>query len=155
MLPDCQGSSITLFNFEEPFAENSKYVLTSPRSLKACQVVGVKPVQLLCKPLSEFENEYNGRLSYDLILERFQRHEQRRLGLLRRCRDERSKIIDEEQIVRKKSVTEKRTGRIADFLGSDSEREDFELGLQKSSFKDQMARSSDSEFQTAEDSYSK
>jgi len=80
MLPDCQGSSITLFNFEEPFAENSKYVLTSPRSLKACQVVGVKPVQLLCKPLSEFENEYNGRLSYDLILERFQRHEQRRLG---------------------------------------------------------------------------
>jgi len=76
-------------------------------------------------------------------------------GLLRRCRDERSKIIDEEQIVRKKSVTEKRTGRIADFLGSDSEREDFELGLQKSSFKDQMARSSDSEFQTAEDSYSK
>jgi len=34
MLPDCQGSSITLFNFEEPFAENSKYVLTSPRSLK-------------------------------------------------------------------------------------------------------------------------
>ena len=74
---------------------------------------------------------------------------------MRRCRDERSKLIDEEQIVRKKSVTEKRTGRIADFLGSDSEREDFELGLQKSSLKDQMARSSDSEFQTAEDSYSK
>ena len=34
MFPSDQGPSITLFNFDEPFAENSKYVLTSPRSLK-------------------------------------------------------------------------------------------------------------------------
>ena len=33
---------ISLFNFEDPKFEDSKYVLTSPRSLEACARVGVK-----------------------------------------------------------------------------------------------------------------
>lgn len=33
---------INLFNFEDPKFEDSKYVLTSPRSLEACARVGVK-----------------------------------------------------------------------------------------------------------------
>ncbi|KAK2146951.1 hypothetical protein LSH36_577g03010 [Paralvinella palmiformis] len=33
---------IDLFNFDDPKFENSKYVLTSPRSLEACSRLGVK-----------------------------------------------------------------------------------------------------------------
>ena len=37
--------------------EDSKYVLTSPRSLEACAKVGVKPVDVLYKPLADFQEE--------------------------------------------------------------------------------------------------
>jgi hypothetical protein len=36
--------NINLFNFEDPKFEDSKYVLTSPRSLEACARVGVKVI---------------------------------------------------------------------------------------------------------------
>ena len=42
---------IDLFNFDDPKFENSKYVLTSPRSLEACSRLGVKvcSMTLWCK----------------------------------------------------------------------------------------------------------
>ncbi|CAG2227404.1 unnamed protein product [Mytilus edulis] len=48
---------IDFFNFEDPVYEDSKYVLTSPRSLEACAKVGVKPVDILYKPLTDFQEE--------------------------------------------------------------------------------------------------
>ena len=35
---------ISLDNFEEPTNEESKYVLTSPRSLEACSSLGIKVI---------------------------------------------------------------------------------------------------------------
>lgn len=51
------------------------------------------------------------------------------LGLLRRCRAERSRIADEEEQIRSNSVKEKRAGKISDFLDSDSEMENFDTSL--------------------------
>ncbi|XP_065053785.1 coiled-coil domain-containing protein 177-like isoform X2 [Rhopilema esculentum] len=137
-----QVPNINLFNFEEPFAENSKYVLTSPRSLKACEIVGIKPVELLHKPLSEFEDEYNGRLGPDMILDRYQRREQQRLRMLRYCREERSRIVDEKEETEKSSAKQKRTGELTDFLDtSDNENTEFmETRQRKRTSKDPSAR---------------
>ena len=37
-----KGLHIDLFNFDEPKFEGSRYVLTSPRSLDACERLGIK-----------------------------------------------------------------------------------------------------------------
>ncbi|XP_062613250.1 coiled-coil domain-containing protein 177-like isoform X2 [Saccostrea cucullata] len=85
--------NINLFNFEDPKFEDSKYVLTSPRSLEACARVGVKPVNLLYKPLSDFQEEL---LPQDLPLRTiyniYDEHEQDRQRKLKLCRSERNKI---------------------------------------------------------------
>lgn len=84
---------INLFNFEDPKFEDSKYVLTSPRSLEACARVGVKPVNLLYKPLSDFQEEL---LPQDIPLRTiynvYDEHEHDRQRKLRLCRNERNKI---------------------------------------------------------------
>lgn len=84
---------INLFNFEDPKFEDSKYVLTSPRSLEACARVGVKPVNLLYKPLSDFQEEL---LPQDIPLRTiynvYDEHEHDRQRKLRLCRNQRNKI---------------------------------------------------------------
>ncbi|KAK3609310.1 hypothetical protein CHS0354_026230 [Potamilus streckersoni] len=86
-----------LFNFEAPEFEDSKYVLTSPRSLEACSRLCVKPVDLLYKPLAEFQEELLPqdvplRTIYNIYDEK-ERNREKKLGL---CREERQRIIEEQ-----------------------------------------------------------
>lgn len=89
---------IDLLNFEDPQFEEGKYVLTSPRSLEACSRLGVKPVDLLYKPLAEFQEEL---LPQDIplrtiynIYDEYEHTRERKLAL---CREERVRITDEEK----------------------------------------------------------
>ncbi|KAK7116231.1 coiled-coil domain-containing protein 177-like isoform X2 [Littorina saxatilis] len=88
---------IDLYNFEEPRFENSRYCLTSPRSLEACSRLNVKPVELLYKPLTEFQEEL---LPQDVPLRTiyniYDEQEQIRLRKLHLCREERGRISKDE-----------------------------------------------------------
>ncbi|XP_045168382.2 coiled-coil domain-containing protein 177-like isoform X2 [Mercenaria mercenaria] len=89
---------IDLMNFEDPQFEEGKYVLTSPRSLEACSRLSVKPVDILYKPLAEFQEEL---LPQDVPLRTiyniYDEHEQNRERKLALCREERLRIMDEEK----------------------------------------------------------
>ncbi|KAG2467119.1 coiled-coil domain-containing protein 177 [Polypterus senegalus] len=85
---------LDLYNFESTEAEGSRYVLTSPRSLEACARHGVRPVELLHKPLSEFVEE-NPDTPLRVITELYEVHEKGRRRKLRECREERLRIIAE------------------------------------------------------------
>lgn len=87
---------LDLYNFDSPVAEGSRYVLTSPRSLEACARCGVKPVELLPRPLSDFAREAPGH-SMRVATGMFEVYEKDRHAKLRHCRDERERIIQEEK----------------------------------------------------------
>uniref|UniRef100_A0A3B5L5R7 Coiled-coil domain containing 177 n=1 Tax=Xiphophorus couchianus TaxID=32473 RepID=A0A3B5L5R7_9TELE len=87
---------LDLYNFDSPQAEGSRYVLTSPRSLEACARCGVKPVELLPRPLADFVREAPGR-SMRVATGLFEVYEKDRHGKLRQCREERERIIREEK----------------------------------------------------------
>ncbi|RXM33664.1 Coiled-coil domain-containing protein 185 [Acipenser ruthenus] len=87
---------LDLYNFESSEAEKSRYVLTSPRSLEACARIGLRPVELLHKPLSEFVDE-NPDTPLRTVTELYELHEKQRRRELRDCREERLKIIEEEK----------------------------------------------------------
>lgn len=90
---------LDLYNFEEAAAQQSRYVLTSPRSLEACSRFGIKPVELLHKSFEEFVDEfkslYDTDYSHRAVHEVFQEHERQRLRKLKLCRDERERIMRE------------------------------------------------------------
>ncbi|CAL8283842.1 unnamed protein product [Lota lota] len=99
--PPRQGSPppklhLDLYNFDSPVAEGSRYVLTSPRSLEACARCGVKPVELLSRPLADFAREAPGR-SMRVATGMFEVYERERHGKLRQCREERERIVREEK----------------------------------------------------------
>ncbi|CAL9686831.1 unnamed protein product [Knipowitschia caucasica] len=87
---------LDLYNFDSPAAEGSRYVLTSPRSLEACARCGVKPVELLQRPLSDFAREAPGR-SMRVATGLFEVYERERHGKLRQCKEERERIVREEK----------------------------------------------------------
>jgi len=87
---------LDLYNFDSPVAEGSRYVLTSPRSLEACAHCGVKPVELLSRPLADFAREAPGR-SMRVATGMFEVFERERHGKLRQCREERERIVREEK----------------------------------------------------------
>uniref|UniRef100_A0A3B3ZBK5 Coiled-coil domain containing 177 n=1 Tax=Periophthalmus magnuspinnatus TaxID=409849 RepID=A0A3B3ZBK5_9GOBI len=87
---------LDLYNFDSPAAEGSRYVLTSPRSLEACARCGVKPVELLSRPLSDFAREAPGR-SMRVATGLFEVYERERHAKLRQCREERERIVREEK----------------------------------------------------------
>lgn len=87
---------LDLFNFDSPAAEGSRYVLTSPHSLEACARCGVKPVELLPRPLADFAREAPGR-SMRVATGLFEVYERDRHAKLRQCREERERIIREEK----------------------------------------------------------
>lgn len=87
---------LDLSNFDSPAAEGSRYVLTSPRSLEACARCGVKPVELLPRPLSDFAREAPGR-SMRVAAGLFEVYERERHAKLRRCREERERVVREEK----------------------------------------------------------
>ncbi|XP_077094458.1 coiled-coil domain-containing protein 177 [Siphateles boraxobius] len=95
-LPEEQKLHLDLYNFDSPVAEGSRYVLTSPRSLEACARCGVKPVELLARPLSDFAREAPGR-SMRVATGMFEIYERDRHAKLRHCREERERIIREEK----------------------------------------------------------
>ncbi|XP_035530484.1 coiled-coil domain-containing protein 177 [Morone saxatilis] len=87
---------LDLYNFDSPAAEGSRYVLTSPHSLEACARCGVKPVELLHRPLADFAREAPGR-SMRVATGLFEVYERDRHAKLRQCREERERIIREEK----------------------------------------------------------
>nr|XP_040056252.1 coiled-coil domain-containing protein 177 [Gasterosteus aculeatus aculeatus] len=87
---------LDLFNFDSPAAEGSRYVLTSPHSLEACARCGVKPVELLPRPLADFAREAPGR-SMRVAAGLFEVYERDRHAKLRQCREERERIVREEK----------------------------------------------------------
>ncbi|XP_034431524.1 coiled-coil domain-containing protein 177 [Hippoglossus hippoglossus] len=87
---------LDLYNFDSPVAEGSRYVLTSPRSLEACARCGVKPVELLPRPLADFAREAPGR-SMRVATGMFEVYERDRHAKLRQCREERERIVREEK----------------------------------------------------------
>ncbi|XP_041828808.1 coiled-coil domain-containing protein 177 [Melanotaenia boesemani] len=87
---------LDLYNFDSPVAEGSRYVLTSPRSLEACARCGVKPVELLPRPLADFAREAPGR-SMRVATGLFEVYEKDRHAKLRQCREERERIVREEK----------------------------------------------------------
>ncbi|XP_026162958.1 coiled-coil domain-containing protein 177 [Mastacembelus armatus] len=87
---------LDLYNFDSPAAEGSRYVLTSPRSLEACARCGVKPVELLPRPLTDFAREAPGR-SMRVATGLFEVYERDRHAKLRQCREERERIVREEK----------------------------------------------------------
>ncbi|ESP01927.1 hypothetical protein LOTGIDRAFT_238101 [Lottia gigantea] len=88
--------SLDLYNFEDNQYEESKYVLTSPRSLEACSQLGVKPIDLLYKPLSEYQEELlPEEIPLRTIFNIYDDQEQCRQTKLQLCRKERSRIIED------------------------------------------------------------
>ncbi|XP_068435805.1 coiled-coil domain-containing protein 177 isoform X2 [Clinocottus analis] len=87
---------LDLYNFDSPAAEGSRYVLTSPHSLEACARCGVKPLELLPRPLGDFAREAPGR-SMRVAAGLFEVYERDRHGKLRQCREERERIVREEK----------------------------------------------------------
>ncbi|XP_046711592.1 coiled-coil domain-containing protein 177 [Silurus meridionalis] len=87
---------LDLYNFDSPAAEGSRYVLTSPRSLEACARCGVKPVELLSRPLSDFAREAPVN-SMRVATGMFEMYEKDRHAKLRHCREERERIVQEEK----------------------------------------------------------
>ncbi|KPP79549.1 Reticulocyte-binding protein 2-like, partial [Scleropages formosus] len=87
---------LDLYNFDSPDAEGSRYVLTSPHSLEACARCGVKPVELLPRPLVDFAREAPGR-SMRVATGLFEAYEKDRHAKLKQCREERERIIREER----------------------------------------------------------
>ncbi|XP_067933775.1 coiled-coil domain-containing protein 177-like [Watersipora subatra] len=85
---------LNLYNFEDDDYAESKYVLTSPRSLQSCDMLGVKPADLLYKPLADFQDELlPSGLPLRAIYDRYDEHEKTRQKRLRECRDYRDKLI--------------------------------------------------------------
>ncbi|XP_063968776.1 coiled-coil domain-containing protein 177-like isoform X3 [Lytechinus pictus] len=89
---------IDLYNFESCAAEESPYILTSPRSLRACARVKIQPVELLAKPETDFEEELltSGQQPGEASRKLYDAHERQRLRKLYMCRRAREEIIQEE-----------------------------------------------------------
>ncbi|XP_066451273.1 coiled-coil domain-containing protein 185 [Eleutherodactylus coqui] len=81
---------LDLTNFEN--GGDSRYVLTSPRSLEACSRLGVRPVDLLYKSYGEVREENPGASSQE-VSERYEAHEMERLRKVRQCRELRKKLL--------------------------------------------------------------
>lgn len=107
MESDFGGLHIDLYNLEDGKFEGSKYVLTSPRSLEACSRLDVKPLELLYKPLSEFQEEL---LPQDIPLRTiytlYDESEEIRQKKLRLCREERNRIMENDQKTEHREIME-------------------------------------------------
>ncbi|XDV49843.1 hypothetical protein PO909_019020 [Leuciscus waleckii] len=85
---------LDLNNFNSPEAKDSRYVLTSPRSLESCARLGVKPVDLLFRSLTDVIDE-NLESSLEEVTVLYEEYERGRRERLRLCREERERIIQE------------------------------------------------------------
>ncbi|CAF1257709.1 unnamed protein product [Adineta steineri] len=91
---------IDLYNFDNIDNADSKYVLTSPRSLEACARLNIKPVILLPKRLADVQDDIGSeKVRLSTLADVRSQMEVDRLANLQRCREEREKIIREEALV--------------------------------------------------------
>ena len=88
---------INLDNFEEPWTENSRYVLTSPRSLGACSKFAIKPVDLLEKTMEDFVEEFPN-VNRKVVQGMYEREERERQRRLRLVREERLVLLQKDQL---------------------------------------------------------
>merc|ERR1712223_932976 len=92
--------NLTLENFDQDdfVPEKCPYVLTSPRSIEACKIVGIRPVDLLPFRLEDArrELEVNGDFTLE-ALNVLRTAEDNRRELLEKCREVRNEIIQEEE----------------------------------------------------------
>ncbi|KAK9505364.1 hypothetical protein O3M35_009444 [Rhynocoris fuscipes] len=79
---------LNLLNFEIPQNRSCKYILTSPRSLKACRIAGIKPLELLYKSLSEVEKEIGKGENAQEKYQAYEKERQRKLALCRKLRND-------------------------------------------------------------------
>ncbi|XP_073527979.1 coiled-coil domain-containing protein 185 [Phyllobates terribilis] len=82
---------LDLTNFED--GGDSRYVLTSPRSLEACARLGVRPVDLLYKSYGEVREEKPGASSHE-VSEMYDAHETERLRKMRQCQELRKSLLE-------------------------------------------------------------
>lgn len=82
---------LDLTNFED--GRDSRYVLTSPRSLEACARLGVRPVDLLYKSYGVMRDE-NPTASSQEVSELYEANEMERLRKVRQCRELRKKLLE-------------------------------------------------------------
>jgi hypothetical protein len=90
--------NLQLDNFLLPTAvpEGCHFVLTSPRSLQACEKVGVQPVDLLPSSLSDYCAAFPD-LPREGVISIFREEETGREEMLARCREVRREIIREDK----------------------------------------------------------
>ncbi|CAH8853843.1 unnamed protein product [Trichobilharzia szidati] len=86
---------IDLENFEDPRFTDSKYVLTSPRSLEACSRLRIPPVDLLYKSRAEFLERFK-KLPANKIDELYIKSEEQRRDKLSKARLERRRLLRHE-----------------------------------------------------------
>ncbi|OCT79451.1 coiled-coil domain-containing protein 177 [Xenopus laevis] len=84
---------LNLYNFQE--GQDSRYVLTSPRSLEACARLGIRPVDLLPRSLEEVAGQHSNAFQGQLN-ELWEEYEEERRRRLRLCKQLRAKIVQEE-----------------------------------------------------------
>jgi hypothetical protein len=79
--PNIIMQHIDLDNFEQPQFQAAPYILTSPRSLRACAKHAIRPVDLLPRSVEDFERMY-APLGYSAQQVRAETilHEERRQG---------------------------------------------------------------------------
>lgn len=94
---------IDLYNFDHSDFVDSKYVLTSPRSLEACARLKIKPASLLPTKLADIPTN---QVRYSTLVDIRDEIELERLANLQRCREEREKIIGEQSSTRPSSAKE-------------------------------------------------
>lgn len=82
---------LDLNNFNKPEAEESRYVLTSPRSLESCARLDIKPVDLLIKSLNQLVTEQQ-HVPSEVVRVMHESYEKERMKLLQMCRVERERI---------------------------------------------------------------
>lgn len=83
---------LNLNNFDSAAAQRSPFVLTSPRSLRSCARLGIKPVELLIKSLNELIAEQRDA-PFEAVRVMHESYEKERMKLLQMCREERERII--------------------------------------------------------------
>ncbi|RLN96840.1 hypothetical protein BBJ28_00017959 [Nothophytophthora sp. Chile5] len=93
-----EGDAITLENFDETDAE-AHPILTSPRSIEACRMLGVEPEELIHRPLEYFLQLAKGGHTEDrdLVAKRAARFEKNRRVQLHNVRAQRLELVEAQE----------------------------------------------------------
>ncbi|KAM7541399.1 hypothetical protein Aperf_G00000020616 [Anoplocephala perfoliata] len=83
---------INLDNFEKDEFSSVPFVLTSPKSLRACRQLSIRPSELIYLPLDYFETKFSHSTQLKCN-EMFANYENRRQKLIETCRKERNRLI--------------------------------------------------------------